>query len=362
MQKNNKNNFLDSITSLRGILALWVVMHHFNFCCFTHKFDFSIFEPITSKGYYAVDGFFILSGFIVSYVYMEKLSTFNLTSMAKFLILRLARIYPIHIVTILAYVFIIYICKLPMAGDYSFINLIYNLLLINSWGVANDFSWNGPSWSLSAEWFLYLLFPFLAILFSRLKGLKTNIALILIILLAEYFIKKQDLSQINFFVFRGIIRGIFQFLYGIFIFNVYSIFPKKSIIYDCFSAFNFLLLLAVVYFSDQILNVTAYYSNQDMLIVFLMGQLIFSLSKCSGFMLNIFNSKVLQWLGLISYSMYMVHSPISQIMESLLTLNNIRNNMFIMPVYVLLVLLVATLTYRFVEAPTRDYIKNKVVN
>jgi peptidoglycan/LPS O-acetylase OafA/YrhL len=353
---------LDTLTAFRGLLAMWVVLHHYNFDFKMHKFDFSFFEPITSKGYYAVGGFFILSGFIVSCAYLNMLSKFNFKNTLKFFVLRLVRIYPIHIVTILFYVFAVYVFKLKiLETSFTGMDFVYNILLIHAWGFCKDFSWNGPSWTLSAEWFLYLTFPFVAILFSKLKGLKTNILLIVTIILFEYFIKTQDLSQVNFFYFHGVVRGFFQFLYGVILFNIYSIFPKKNILYDYISILTFLSLLLVVYFSaDQILDIHAYYSNQDMLIMLLMAGLVFSLSKCNGLILKIFNSKFLQRLGLISYSIYMVHTPIGQVMQSLFISNNIKNNLFFMPLYVLLVLVVADVTYRYVEAPTREYIKKKV--
>ena len=85
---------LKPLTSIRGLAAIWVVFFHYN----------RTFE-LSQMGYLGVDLFFILSGFIISYVYMDKFSSSELVSknIKRFLALRLARIYPLHIFHITTY-------------------------------------------------------------------------------------------------------------------------------------------------------------------------------------------------------------------------------------------------------------------
>jgi len=87
---------------------------------------------------------------------------------SRFFWLRFGRIYPVHLVTlILSGVLFAWGISLTHGG-HSANRAIANLLLIHPWDPAFQLSWNYPSWSISSEWFAYLMFPFLAILLSRL--------------------------------------------------------------------------------------------------------------------------------------------------------------------------------------------------
>lgn len=167
-----------SLTSLRIAAALWVLVYHFR----DHLgLELSRFGLI-AKGYLGVDLFFILSGFILSHVYAKAWAEgrFNYGS---FLWARLARIYPVHLVTLAATVAIWLVARQiganfdPVAFDLAAIPK--QLLLVHAWGVAPTVQWNFPSWSISAEWFAYLLFPAVAILsgvFRRFAGLGVALA------------------------------------------------------------------------------------------------------------------------------------------------------------------------------------------
>lgn len=360
MQGNNKKEFLDPITSFRGMLALMIVAFHYNLNLSTHKFNFSYLTPIVNNGYYAVDGFFTLSGFVISYVYMDKFSKISFIKVLKFLILRLARIYPVHILVLFSYVLLLHVFNLKLPGNYSFIDFLYNILLINSWGVCKDFNWNGPSWSVSSEWFLYLTFPLLAFVFHRLKSFKTNILLILLILFNEFYIKQNNLSTANFFLDRGVIRAFFQFLYGILIFRVYAKYPKKLAIYDYCSVIIFLFVLFVFFFSPYKSGSERNNTFEDGVIVFNMMLIIFFLSKCNGFILKLFNLKILQTLGLISYSLYMIHLPLSQIMEKLISNTSFQSSQIIMLLYFSLLISISYMIYKFIELPIRNLVKKKI--
>ena len=85
---------------------------------------------------------------------------------------RLARIYPLHLATIILFCAIgglVVLLRIPVR-DRSFFDLSLlpaNLLLIHAWGIVDRTGLNIPSWSISAEWFVYLLFPLLAVMLRR---------------------------------------------------------------------------------------------------------------------------------------------------------------------------------------------------
>ena len=90
-----------SLTSLRGFLAVWVVVYHF-WNDVLRLFPFTEFlSPIVQMGHMAVPAFFMLSGFVLSYNYADRFHTLRRHEIVRFLCLRLARIYPVHLVTLL---------------------------------------------------------------------------------------------------------------------------------------------------------------------------------------------------------------------------------------------------------------------
>lgn len=355
-----KSESIDNLTTLRGILAIMIVFYHYNYNMVSNKVNFSFLSPIFQNGYYAVDGFFTLSGFVISYAYMDKLSRLRFIQVLKFLILRLARIYPVHILTLFFYAIVLWGFNLKLPGNHSLIDFVYNVLLINSWGVCKDFNWNGPSWSISSEWFLYLVFPFLAAIFHKLKNFKTNILLILLVLFNEFYIKQNNISAANFFLDRGIIRGFFQFLYGILAFRIYVRFPKKHVICDYCSVIIFLCLLSIFFFSPYKSGMERNNTFEDGVVVLNMMLIIFFLSKCNGFILKLFSLKILQTLGLISYSLYMIHLPLSQIMEYLMANTGFKSSEVIILLYTFLLVSISYMIYKFIELPVRNLIKEKI--
>src|SRR5688572_11994062 len=149
-----------SLTSLRFFAALAVVAFHY---MRAFPAGAGAAAALTAKGYLAVDFFFILSGFILAHVYLPAIEQ-DAFRARDFYAKRLARIYPVHFVTaMVAVVMFAAAEKMEIPGrDFSFHDLFANLLLVHGWGVSDDLSLNKPSWSISAEWFAYLLFPLLA--------------------------------------------------------------------------------------------------------------------------------------------------------------------------------------------------------
>jgi Predicted acyltransferases len=108
-------------------------------------------------------------------------------SICAFLVKRLARLYPVHIVTLLVFVAagILIHAGFVHSGtadtQYDFWMLPMNLLLLQAWGVHDQLTFNYVSWSVSGEWFAYLMFPLVVLVFlrGRLPGLVVMLALIL---------------------------------------------------------------------------------------------------------------------------------------------------------------------------------------
>lgn len=148
-----------ALTGIRGVAALWVVIFHL-----PNPLAYDAYGGLFTRGYLGVDLFFILSGFVLAYVYRDVLPARpTWDDSRRFYAVRLARIYPLHVAVLAVYV-AIELLKLasgaPAFGpERTPLQLLKQLLLIHAWGFADALAWNRVSWSISAEWLAYLIFP-----------------------------------------------------------------------------------------------------------------------------------------------------------------------------------------------------------
>jgi peptidoglycan/LPS O-acetylase OafA/YrhL len=154
---------IDSLTSLRGFLALWIVIYHFwnDVLCLFPSAD--VVSPLARVGDIAVPVFFMLSGFVLAYNYADRFGRLSASEVIQFQCRRLARIYPVHLFTLLIVAAMVW--ESSRAGyqlkdeGYTGRDFVLNLLLMHTWVPHFTLNWNYPSWSISSEWFAYLIFP-----------------------------------------------------------------------------------------------------------------------------------------------------------------------------------------------------------
>ena len=150
---------IPALTGLRAIAAWWVVLYHIR-AAFEGQLPASAIA-VLAKGYLAVDMFFVLSGFVIYLNYATRVRA-DAGSIADFMVRRIARIYPLHFVLLMAMgAFALAVAwKTGAPPTESPPDLfVPNLLLVQTWGFVDQLSWNVPAWSISTELFAYLLFP-----------------------------------------------------------------------------------------------------------------------------------------------------------------------------------------------------------
>ena len=183
-----KPAYLTTLTPLRGIAALLVVIFHCNLMLM--PFVPPGYTKLVSNGWLWVDFFFILSGFIMCYVYGKYFSRrVTWAHYKKYIGARFARVYPLHFfTTIWALICVMVIINKASSLD-PFFTVIFNpkaapacLLLIQSLHIYLTPPLNTPSWSLSTEWWMYTIFPFVVPVFARLKKRGKLITLFLLII------------------------------------------------------------------------------------------------------------------------------------------------------------------------------------
>lgn len=171
------HNRYRALDGYRFIAASLVVLYHYNL-----EFGLGIeaYLPAVKKLYALVDFFFVLSGFVIAISYLDKVGT--LAQYATFMRRRFARLYPLHAATLLAYVGLAIVLALGLTKAnhpdfFRFTALPGNIFLVQAWGFHSGPSFNVVSWSISAEWFAYLVFPLLAFPARRL-GVVANLLLV----------------------------------------------------------------------------------------------------------------------------------------------------------------------------------------
>jgi peptidoglycan/LPS O-acetylase OafA/YrhL len=162
---------LAALTSLRFFAALAIVVHHCN----------GVFWPAATLGPLdvGVSFFFVLSGFILTYVYGDPAA--GTTQWRAFYRARLARIWPLHLVCLVLTLLLVNVPEPFNAGV-----LLANALLLHAW-IPFDryfFSYNYVSWSISTELFFYLLFPVMVVHARHWLGRTVLLALLMVLVLA----------------------------------------------------------------------------------------------------------------------------------------------------------------------------------
>lgn len=134
-----------------------------------------------------MDMFLMISGFLIMMRY-EPEALRRRGFYADFLMRRLARFYPLYLATLLFFVGVAIAVHLGFVqtldpGRYAWSALLQNVMLVQAWGTTDQLTFNYVAWTLSAEWFCYLLFPLFVIVFRR-GGLTGLAALAVLTMLA----------------------------------------------------------------------------------------------------------------------------------------------------------------------------------
>lgn len=176
---------LRPLTGLRIVAALWVVGFHFHFTPLPGVAAVDrVLGPLATQGALGVDLFFVISGFVIAHTYLDRLGpAWRPAAARRFIWARVCRMWPLYLVVL--HVFGLWLlAKLLLGHDRTVAfqavqppitvgEWVRQLIGVQMWDHAylDGASWVGPTWSLSAEWLAYLLFPVAALAFHRLRRL-----------------------------------------------------------------------------------------------------------------------------------------------------------------------------------------------
>ena len=291
---------LKSLTSLRGLAAMAVVMQHFS--ATAQKYCRVTIPSLVPHGYVAVDFFFVLSGFIMSYTYLADFQDRGLRAYGPFLAKRVARIVPLNVAVLIA---------LALAGGMSWwvvgqniffeignpvFDFIANLFMVQGVGIGTNL--NGPSWSISTEFAAYLLFPiFVVAVFGR-RMLAWGAATLATAGLCWLALPQPHLGLGVEAPPESLVRCFTEFTLGMAAYRLLEV-PRVTAILRRDSVTIGLSLLAAA-------SLVARY---DLAAVVLFPFIVVAYAVNDGVTARVVQMRLFYFLGVVSFSVYLLHNP-----------------------------------------------------
>lgn len=378
MQIPIKKHRFEALDSLRGICACLIAVMHLSSAVPSHFSDL----PILDGAYLFVDFFFVLSGFVIANSYQTRLTTG--LPFGEFVILRLGRIYPLHLFTLILFVlfecskFFVHTKSVPFGSEGNNpLTLLENLLLLQGLGTNSLLSWNFPSWSISVEFFTYIIY---ALVLIKLRKKAWAIATLLVIAAPAVFVMYGKTSMdITFDL--GLLRCLYGFSIGCFAFHFFQRIQNfNSISRLSFTYIEILSIWSVVYLSSVFFaNDVSFFSP------YLFGFAVIVFAFQSGNISTVLKARPMLFLGAISYSIYMTHAFVqlvftnvvkildrvantglveTKIIEGeeleILSVSTLTGDIIHLAVLSAMILL-SYFTYRFIEKPCNDWARRYVV-
>jgi len=284
-----------ALDSWRGLCALLVALYHVPVTAFV------FLNPLVRGSYLFVDFFFVLSGFVISFTYEGRIR--NGATAAEFLVKRLGRLWPVHVVTLLAMLLLTTAVAwgrhafgkaTSMEAPASAEKVIANLLMLNGFAVDGLTSINVPSWSISCELMVYGLFCALVFSGRMALGLWLALAALNAALIAKYSPLHMNATDV-----LGLSRCIYGFGLGVAAKVAYLRFGRKLYSSTLVEAAAVALALGFVAFAHE--------SRWSLVapLVFFVVILVFALE--AGRISSLMRTPFFQLLGKLSFTTYMCH-------------------------------------------------------
>ncbi|WP_443748277.1 acyltransferase family protein [Asticcacaulis solisilvae] len=370
---------------LRGLAAFLVVAFHYKHFLTEDAINFdydhlpfhTVLMPIYVYGLMFVEMFFSISGYVFFWLYSEAVSEKRLGAQ-RFFIARFARLYPLFFVTFIA----VAVMQLIFFGLYGQtyiyqhntpLQFVLNLFMVHQWLPHPEQTFNGPSWSLSVEVFLYILFFTLAS-----KRLNHPLILAGLAALAVGFNMTHSIENVS-----GIARGVASFFLGGLAFHAVTALrmPGREV-WQKRVSLGLLWLLPCLWLLSYVRGQSALWDKMQaaspdnpLWTVFGSAGFVYAVVPLTLLLFGLkqgqWEAKVLTperlhrfaWIGDISYSLYLIHFPL-QIGIMILMAHYpfaTRVAIFSSPLMLVAFLGVAAglarLSFTYFEMPMREWIK-----
>jgi peptidoglycan/LPS O-acetylase OafA/YrhL len=357
----------EALDAWRGICAVIVVVFHF-VAMVPSSLERSLF---IRNGYLFVDFFFVLSGFVLCHSYRGKIA--GLGDIKRFAIRRFGRVWPLHAVVLGGFVAAVaWIDRLPHpavlsitpnGGAYSLDALLPSFLLLNAMGLTPQGTvWNGPAWSIGAEFYVYLLFAMLLVIASR-RLMRAGLVLSMAALMLGYWWAP---ALMNATWDYGFIRCIASFFGGVVAYHVYEINGERSLARaTLWEAGAAALVIGFVINASDGADAVSVLSLAAPLVF---GAAVVVFAGEHGLLSLLLKARPFKALGRYSFSIYMIHMPLLVMLCYGLWTEGYETKAFgisgarpwlgsadlILVDFVLAVIVIAAASHRFIELPARQ--------
>ncbi len=297
-----------------------------------------IFNFFYKHGDYGVQMFWCISGFIMSYVYLNRE---NITT-KEFFVNRFSRLYPLHFITLILITFV-QILSINLIGEYQLFNFndlyhfFLNLFFISGWGFQIGLSFNQPIWSVSMELIAYTFF-FISLKYINIFKLKNfNLYIMTLLLFIFIFIDKNFMPpNMNDTIL-----------------NCLSLFILGSIVYYLMKKLkrSLYLLLSILLL---ILSVTGNFK-----ILMFCPAILMIFIYLEDFFKNFINKPLFSILGNVTYSTYLLHAPLTIVLILIFKGNK---EVYLSPVffvvYFSILITLSIYTYYLIERKLQNKIRH----
>lgn len=371
---------LAALTGLRFVAAIWVVLYHVVEVLAPRASGMA--GRVAVHGYLGVSLFFVLSGFILTYTYIDPGTGWLRGSRRSFWWARVARIYPVYALALLLAlpVFLLYriVLAAPAARPDALLSAGLTPMLLQAWWPKAACQWNCPGWSLSVELVFYGLFPLAAVWLARRRAsafmLGTTAWVASLLLPAAYLALAPDgianptrfdtsfwLQAVKF----SPIAHLGEFALGI-VAGIAFLRRKPASFLES-PAFGWMAGLGVA-ISLILLTTTEwlpYVLLHDGLLAPLWAAVILTLAVGQGGAVRLLGSPPLVRLGEASYALYLVHFPLLGYVVLVRGFLRIRHPELTAPswlmilTYIVGVIAFSVYLFHRVEEPARHWIRER---
>jgi peptidoglycan/LPS O-acetylase OafA/YrhL len=318
------NQPLPLLTPLRGIAALMVVLFHARLLLFPQWMEsIAGVTQLIENGYLWVDLFFILSGLVLAHVYAEAFTCpQRRIGYGRFLWLRLTRVYPLYLVTLLLLVgWELYktqhgvgfyagpLFKMwewegmpPFGSPFTPAEALPSALLLLQVVTDHGLTWNFAAWSLSVEWISYLLFPLLIPL-SVTRSRWSHLAPLMALTVLAFIVQSRGTLDVTSGAL-AVGRGGSGFVIGLWLLSrVKAARHLPMMQRDLPLLIAFLLPFVLLQFTMtpqlSLLLISSY-----VLLIWIAA----SQGERQSPLLRLLDNRFTHWLGDLSYSIYLLHA------------------------------------------------------
>lgn len=338
---------LPALTGMRGVAAWFVVLFHSRMGIADQIGPGTL--HVLSKGYLAVDLFFMLSGFVLWLNYAERLKEHGWAYTPAFLARRLARIWPLHMLMLcgaVAFALLLTLRGSPDAAHYPWSELPLHIILAQNWGFTQGLHWNDPSWSISCEFAAYLCFPLLAFNFRR-NGVSTPLLILALIAIASALhlvMRAAGATTLGMDIpHLGLPRAFCEFAMGTILCALWARWRERAQRPLAGSLICLALLSAALMLG----------APETLAVPLLFAAMLSAVALTGSSRVNPLGCVPLHYLGEISYATYLVHFLLYIVFKYLFVADPLHVPSAMLALFLLLVLGASVALHHMVERPAQ---------